>query len=187
MKGTEPMKGINLMAAAGALFWLTGCASAPDFAIVRPVGPAPGSPAVASKQGYVVVYTARQQEPITANFTEWQREYNLGRYPVAYELAHTAYTIRREDGRIIEHVRNAKGPDDPQPKVVALPPGRYQVEAEAQEPNGQMVSVILPVVVEPGKTTVAHLADQWKPGTQFREADVVRLPDGQIAGWMAQE
>jgi hypothetical protein len=44
---------------------------------------------------------------------------------------------------------------------------------------------MLPVLIEFGRTTVAHLSDNWQPKAHFTEADVVRLPDGQIAGWLA--
>ena len=186
MKGTEPMKGIKLIAATGAACWLSGCASAPNFAIDQPVGPAPGSPVIASSHGYLEVYSAHREEPITDNFTEWQRNYNVGRYPVAYELAHTSYIVRNGNGTIVEEVRNARNANDPRPKRVALPPGRYHVEAEAQGPGGPMMAVLLPVVIKPGKTTVAHLAGHWKPEVPFTDGEVIRLPDGQIAGWLAQ-
>jgi hypothetical protein len=181
------MKCMASIAAASVLIWLTGCASSPDQAVFNAVGPAPAGPTKVSSQGYLVVYSARQSEPLAWNYWEWERDYNLGDEALNYGLAHTGYIIRTENGDPVEYVHNSKSPTDSHPAVVALPPGRYEVEARAQEPDGQAVSVALPVVIEPGKTTVAHLTGNWKPRTHFDNADVVRLPDGQIAGWLARE
>ena len=84
-------------------------------------------------------------------------------------------------------MRNATNLADPAPALVSLPPGRYKVQAEGEEADGQIVTVLLPVLIEPGRTTVAHLSDHWKPKAHYTEADVVQLPDGGIAGWLARQ
>jgi hypothetical protein len=173
--------------AASGLVWLAGCASTPNVAIREPVGPAPSGPEKASGQGYLEVYSARQKEPLAENLREWQWEYDMGDNALAYGLAHTSYIIRTENGSVLRYVPNSRNPTDSQPTVVTLPPGRYQVEAQAEEAGRQMVTVLLPVLIEPGKTTVAHLSGHWKPKVQFSDSDVVRLPDGQIAGWLARQ
>jgi hypothetical protein len=112
-------------------------------------------------------------------------DYAFSRNAFAYGLAHTDYFLRAEDGRLLNYVRNATNPSDPKPALVWLPPGHYTVEAEAEETDGQTVSVVLPVLIEPGKATVAHLTGNWRPRAHFTDQDVVRVPDGQIAGWLA--
>jgi hypothetical protein len=109
----------------------------------------------------------------------------LDRNAFTYGLAHTDYIIRTEDGHTLRYVSNATNPADPYPTLVSLAPGRYKIQAESEEANGQIVTVFLPVLIESGRTTVAHLSGHWEPAAHFTEADVVRLPDGQIAGWLA--
>jgi hypothetical protein len=179
------MKCIDSIVLVGALVWLTGCASAPTVAVFDPVGPAPASQVKSLDQGSLQVYSARQCEPIGTRDMEWRWDYNLGRNPFEVDLAHTDYFILTQDGKPIQYVRNAHNPADPMPTVVALPPGRYKVEALAEEHYREAVNLVIQVVVEPGKTTVVHLSGNWKPRRHFTNADVVRLPDGEIAGWLA--
>ena len=181
------MRCIVSIVAAGSLVWLAGCASTPKVAIREPVGPAPSGPEKPSSQGYLEVYSARQAEPIAENLDEWVWEYDMGDNALACSLAHTGYVIRTENGKALKYVHNSRNPTDPQPTRVALPPGRYQIEAQAEEAGRNTVTVVLPVLIEPGKTTVAHLSGHWKPKVQFSDSDVVRLPDGQIAGWLARQ
>jgi len=181
------MKNTHLIAAAGALVWLTGCASSPPVVVLTPVGPAPAGRAMTSHQGYLQVYSARFKEPVESNFLEWQPDYDFTAAPFFYDLAHSDYVIRKEDGSLLKNVRNARNLADPDPVLVTLPPGRYKIEAEAEEAGGRTVKVELPVLVEHGKTTVVHLSGNWRPRAHFTDADVVRLPDGQIAGWLARQ
>ena len=181
------MKYTHLIAAAGALVWLTGCASSPPVVVLTPIGPAPAGRAMTSDDGYLQVYSARFKEPVASNFMEWQSDFDFTEAPFFYDLAHSDYVIRTEAGNLLKNVRNASNPSDPDPALVALPPGRYKVEAEAEEAGGEAIRVDLPVLVERGKTTVVHLAGNWKPRAPFTDADVVRLPDGQIAGWLARQ
>jgi hypothetical protein len=179
------MKYLHSIAIVSALVWIAGCASAPTIAIVEPVGPAPASQTTALSQGSLQVYSARQKEPIDTSFTQWEWDYNLGRNSRIYGLAHTDYIILTQEGSTLQYVRNALNPTDPEPALVTLPPGHYKVEAEAEGHDGQTRKVVIPAVVEPGKTTVVHLSGNWQPRRHFADADVVRLPDGQIAGWLA--
>ena len=179
------MKYTRSIVTVTALVWLAGCASAPPIAVVKPVGPAPASPQLAQSQGSLQVYSARQKEPLDTSFTDWEWDYNLQRNLLIYSLAHTDYIIRTQDGNPFQYVRNALNPTDPTPTLVTLPPGHYTVEAEAEGHDGQTVNVMIPAVVEPGKATLVHLSGNWQPRRHFTDADVVRLPDGQIAGWLA--
>ena len=179
---------ITIVAASGlSLMWLAGCASAPSVAVSKPVGPEPASQAKASDQGYLEVYSARLKENVLPDFMQWEWDYPLDRNAFTYALGHTDYIIRTEDGHTFRYIRNAANPADPKPALVSLPPGRYKVQAEGEEADGKTVTVLLPVLVEPGRTTVAHLSGHWAPEAHFTDADVVRLPDGQIAGWLARQ
>ena len=173
------MKCMALLITIGALVWFAGCATAPTVAVLEPVGPAPAGHAKVLDHGFLQVYSARQ--PFYANDMDWVWECNSFKY----ELAHTDYMILTEDGKTVQSVRNSRNPADSMPALVALPPGRYQVEAQADEHCVAAVNLVIPVVVERGKTTVVHLSGNWKPEGHFANADVVRLPDGQIAGWLA--
>ena len=181
------MRILNSIAAAGVLALLTGCASAPKLAVLEPIGPAPGAPVAAGPGGRLQVYSARQREPLQLQAGEWWRwdtPYPPEELPRG--LAHTGYMIRTASGSTLRYVRNAENSADPVATVVMLSPGRYQVEALATQPDGSTTQVLLPVLIEPGKITIAHLSGDWKPARNLTNADVVRLPDGQIAGWLAQ-
>jgi hypothetical protein len=112
----------------------------------------------------------------------WNNDF--GKNEFLYEPAHTDYTIYNEGGRLLKRVRNARDRNDPEPTLVSLPPGRYQIQAEAEDYAGTL-EVRVPVVIQAGRTTVAHLSGGWKPQSQYTRNEVVRLPDGEIAGWLA--
>jgi hypothetical protein len=70
--------------------------------------------------------------------------------------AHTDYTIATADDHVIERVSNATGTFASRPARVTLPAGEYHVRAQFK--GGRFVTV--PVVIEPGKTTVVDLDGQ---------------------------
>ncbi len=177
------MKYANAIALSGVMVLAAGCASARQVAIFDPVGPAPMGNPRPSNEGTLRVYSARERAQVDINREEWLWNNDFGRNDFLYEPAHTDYTILTQDGKVFEHVRNARNPDDAEPARVTLPPGIYRVEARAEERDGVTTDVTIPVVVRPGRTTTAHLAGDWRPTHQFTDAQVVRLPDGQIAGW----
>ena len=184
------MKCIASIAAAGGLIWLAGCASVPNIAVSEPVGPVPANQVKAAGEGYLQVYSARLRQDVRPDLSQWEWDYwdySFEKNAFTYGLAHTDYIIRTNDGRTFRYVRNATNPADPKPALVPLPPGRYKVQAEAENADGRLVTVTLPVLVEPGRTTVAHLSGHWQPEAHFTDADVVRLPDGEIAGWLARQ
>ena len=126
------MRCIVSIVAAGSLVWLAGCASTPKVAIREPVGPAPSGPEKPSSQGYLEVYSARQAEPIAENLDEWVWEYDMGQRPRLQLGSHRlCHPNRERQGP--QYCVNARNPTDPQPTRVALPPGRYQIEAQAEE------------------------------------------------------
>jgi len=180
------MKCIDSIVALGAVLLLAGCASTRTVAVVEPVGPAPASSTKPMAQGSLQVYSAREKEPVAVGDMEWEWDYNLANSPFTYGLAHTDYAILTQAGESFRYVRNAHNSADPTPAVVTLLPGRYEIKAQAEGHSGELANVIIPVAVEPGKLTVVHLSGNWKPDQQFSNDDVVRLPDGQIAGWLAR-
>jgi hypothetical protein len=181
------MKYIYAVAVAGALVGLVGCASAPTVVVNGPVGPRPGQAAGGTEKGSLVIYSAPRLAPVDVNEAEWRWNNDYGKNPFLYEPAHTDYTIYSKDGQVLKHVRNAQAPDDSTPTVVTLPAGSYKVEAEAVSCDGSRVQALMAVVIEPQATTVAHLADHWKPMGQSTATEVAKLPCGKAVGWRAPE
>ena len=68
------------------------------------------------------------------------------------------------------------------PPVVALPPGRYIVEARATDAR----RVRVPVAIEAGRTSIIHLDDNWKVPVSTPKDELVSLPSGSPVGWRAE-
>jgi hypothetical protein len=61
------------------------------------------------------------------------------------------------------------------------------VEAEAEEPGGMLMTVVIPVVVEAGQTTAVHLEANRDMSKEVQDpSQVVRLGDGRIIGCRAE-
>lgn len=151
-----------------ALF-ATGCAFNREVVITEPVGPLPQSSHVPSTNGDLVVYTAFEATDATG---------------FAYEHVqpHTPYDIYALDGTLVKYVRNYPGGLLDDPEAVSLPAGNYKVFAKA---NGY-ARVVLPVVIVARRTTVVHLdSSGFNLAKQNPNANLVKLPDGQIIGWLA--
>ena len=177
------MKQTNTIVLAGALLWLVGCASPTKVAVLEPIGPAPPARPQNRSDGYLQVYSARKKADIDANMEEWRWDNDFGKNEFQYAPAHTDYTIYGGSGEFLRRVRNAGNPDDPNPTLVSLAPGSYEIRAEAEAPAG-MVEVRVPVVIRAGRTTAAHLVGGWIPHFHYTGSEVVRLPGGEIAGWL---
>jgi hypothetical protein len=95
--------------------------------------------------------------------------------------AHTNYTIATPDDKVIEHVANATGSFASEPARVSLSSGEYHVRAQYDRGG----FVIVPVVIEPGKTTVVDLDGEALPQGHRAPKDMVCLPDGHVVGWRA--
>jgi hypothetical protein len=178
------MKYVNIIVSTGALIGLVGCASPVKVAVLEPVGPAPTGRLQGSSIGCLQVFSARQPAVIDLNMEERAWNSDFGKNEFEYAQGHTAYTIYNEAGRLVKRVRNARNQDDPEPTLVPLPAGCYEIRAEAEARAGT-VAVSIPVVIRPGRITTAHLAGGWKPRGHYTDNEVVRLPDGAIAGWLA--
>jgi hypothetical protein len=180
----KAMQYVSSLAIAAAAFCLAGCASAPKIALEQPLGPAPAQRPAPSGNGSLVVYSARVPAPLDLNSDEWISQMHPEWNAFHYEPAHTAYTIYAKDGQPVQTVANANDQHDPLPTVVSLAPGAYRVQAQAVDCHQNRITVILPVVIKPGETTVAHLDSPWRPPV-YADNDVARLPCGRIIGWSA--
>ena len=99
-------------------------------------------------------------------------------------IHHSDYRIFSADGKQSKYVHNWVGTFIEDPAVVSLAPGRYIVAARAVASG----TVTVPVIIEVGKTTSVHLdGSKLATGRKTSESDLVRLPDGWIVGWRAEE
>jgi hypothetical protein len=141
---------------------LSGCATHP-IVLETPVGPA--TPVPERREGRLIVYSA------TFAPTMEQSEYPR----------HTSYTIATQNDKVIERVTNAAGSFLSQPATVALPSGEYHVRAQYDRGG----FVVVPVVIEAGRTTVVDLDGEALSQHLDTNSDKVRLPDGHVVGWRA--
>ena len=161
---------------------LMGCASS-ETRISSPLGPRPGATTSAEPSGTLQVFSAHQKVDSDINFEEFfagaeaLREFD--------EPAHTDYSLCSRTGEFLRRVQNARDSQDAEPTLLPLPPGRYQVKAEAEGADCLRTRVIVPVIVEAGRTTRVHLEAPWKPNRSVGEAKIVHLPNGQPVGWRA--
>ena len=178
------MKHANTIALTGAVICLVGCAAPTKVAVLGPIGPAPTAQAQNRGNGYLQVYSARQEADIDVNREEWLWNDDFGRNGFLYDTAETGYAIYNHDGKLRERVSNLRNQSGLGPALVSLPPGLYEVRAEAED-HDSTIEVKFPVVIQAGRTTTAHLVSGWKPRHHYTDDEVVRLPDGDIAGWLA--
>ena len=177
------MKYVSSIVVRTAVVCLIGCASAEPVAVSGPVGPAPAGRAQASGRSSLQVSSARVRAPVDVNKEEFLWNNDFGKNDFSYEPAHSDYTICTRDGKVLEHVRNARNANDPEPAVVPLPPGNYEVKAKARDYG----VVTIPVVVEAGKLTLVNL--QWGENPvvdSVAKANAVLLGGYRIVGWQAK-
>jgi hypothetical protein len=131
---------------------------------IQPVGPAPQEEVKNSADGYLVVYSA------------WGLV-NENKAPVDH---HSRYTIMSDDGKMNRVIINHVDRFDEGPIRVALTAGSYKVSALSAH-SGR---VIVPVIIAPQQTTYVYLDGQTRPKLAAdQQADLVKLPDGQVVGW----
>jgi hypothetical protein len=161
------MKTFQVLLAVGLALLLAACASTSKPVVVEPVGPPPPSSYDTTPKGYLQVFTATEG-------------HNSGD---VYYFPHTAYSIFSTDGKLVQRVRNALGMYDEQPEIIRLPADNYEVHAEGDH----YLFVVVPVVIETGKRTTVHLDGDWQGPAlgKASEADLVKLPNGEIVGWRA--
>jgi hypothetical protein len=181
------MKYLSAVSLAGAMLWVTGCASVSRVVVVEPVGPGPTEGSHGTGEGALVIYSARASADVDINMAEWRWNNDFGKNEFLYEPAHSDYTIYAQNGELIKRVRNARNLNDETPTAVALPAGSYKVEAEAVNCDRDRVKVLMTVVIQPGQTTLANLEGGWNPIGQYQETQVAKLPCGRVIGWRAPE
>ena len=148
---------------------LAGCSTPP--AVVRaPVGPDPFATAIAAHNGFLQVFSATEEKnDVGFEFPYYQR---------------TDYYIDDSNGKPIECVRdNNRGHFDDTPDMIPLPPGTYKVKALMAQGFGRWI--VLPVKIEPGRTTEIHLNRHWRPPAATPRNAVVRVPGWGPVGWRA--
>jgi hypothetical protein len=144
---------------------LTGCAASTPLVFTQAVGPARIVAVKKAPSGELLVYSG------------WERFDTLD----TDHQKHTPYTLRSAEQSKPIHVINSRGSFGEEPEAVALPPGRYIVEAVATN----LGRVHVPVVIREGERTVVYLDGESGPSAsgKEREANWVRRPDGSIVGW----
>lgn len=181
------MKYTCSVAAASLLLWVGGCASPTSLTVRQPLGPAPSGESSPVTEGALQVYSARKKAAIDVNRETFFWNQDFGRNDFLYESGHTDYTIYSPQGKVLQQVRNARDRNDDTPAVVTLPAGSYRIEAEAERNDGVSLPVNMTVVIKPGQTTPVHLERDWAPPATHVEGDsLVRVYDGRLIGWRAE-
>lgn len=178
------MRNVSSIAVSTAVICLAGCASPSLITLSSPVGPAPTEPAKKASVGSSLqVYSARITVPIDVNREEFLWNNDFGRNDFLYGVMPSDYTICTRDDKVLERVHNAGKGNDPEPAVVPLPPGIYEVRAEARD----FGLVTVPVVIETGKRTRVNLQRGHNPFVEsVARTNAVFLGGYRIVGWQAK-
>ena len=181
------MKHIASIAAAGALIWVTGCASTSKVVVTDRLGPCHTVLTSSGSDGSLQVYSARVQAVTDLNALTYFWNNDYGKNDFLYGAAHSDYAIYDTDGKLVKRVRNSHNIDDAAPASVSLPVGAYTIQAEAEEYPGSTLTVVIPVAVVSGQLTTVHLEPNWAPASEMDTDRVVRLADGRVLGCRAQK
>lgn len=158
MKFLEPVKNVTLVLACG--LFLT------DLNVSRAGIPAVDSThqvaaAEVDRTGYLLVFSKTEELPVGESL---------------YSNPHTDYVIYNSAGKRFRSVRNG-GPNDEQPEKIALPTGKYIVQAQSD----YVGTVRIPVVIKTGLQTSLYLE---KPNRKAAlRGKAIRLSNGDIAGY----
>lgn len=146
-----------------ALIAFSGCDTDAPMVLNQPVGPARLQVGRHEREGGLLVYSA----PALV-------------YPAdSAHPTHTNYTIYDRDGKILRRVDNRSGSFYQAPVAVSLPTGTYKVKGRVTNYG----LVIVPVVIESGRTTILDLDGSTLPQSKPQRDDPwARLPDGQVIG-----
>jgi len=159
-----------IFAVSGTAALLAGCVISEKEMVLAPVGPAPTAPPIpGTTNGVLKVYSAFQTSAAFNQRDPYRREFS-------------DYRIFFPAGKLLQVVHNDSGMKAGSPVLAELPAGNYRVVARA---NGYG-TVIIPVLIEPGRVTTIHLeGGSWPEESAFEKTNAVRLPDGQFVGWRA--
>lgn len=159
--------------ALGLASLTVACMTQQPVTLGNAVGPDPMGQTQSTSMGFLKVYTALYTYSA------------MNTYPLTdmtYYSVHTDYSIYDTNGRLLKNINNAAAYHEPTPKTVALPPGRYTISGYTD--GDQLVKV--PVVIQPGRSTIVNLETNKNNRFQGAEgSDVVRASDGRIIGWSA--
>lgn len=145
---------------------LAGCVSTPIA--LAPVGPGPMGRSDTGSKGQLLVYSAREG-------------HGEGNNPAYYQPAD--YYLCNQRGKPIRRINNVMGHYVQVPRPVSLPAGKYFVQSRAKGFGNLWIKV--PVVIQPGETTIVHLDNGWKIPAGVPRTELVRLPNGYPVGWRA--
>ena len=165
------MKSIGFVAAVVIGGWLGGCIQAPTTAVLERVDVTPAGAAAVVAKGKLIVFSAYETGlPSPAEIDS--------------DLKHFSdYEVRGDGGQLVAKVKNRSGARGEGPATLELPPGAYQLSAEA-DGYGR---ITIPVVISGEQATIVHLeGGAALPGqSDFAETYLVRLPGGRTLGWCA--
>ena len=181
------MKNKSLTIVTLGLLGAAGCASPSRMTLLPGVGPSPfpasQADAAAVNDGFLQVFSARERIPTISSALEFVRNNDFGNYDLLYADAHTSYSLYGPDGQLLQRVPNATQMNDADPTLVRLSPGSYQVKAECVDFDDVTSTVLVPVCIEPGLTTLVHLDGKWSSAPTGLGDQWVRLSNGSIVGW----
>ncbi len=164
------MKKVLFILSTGLLSLMMGCVS--KSIALGPVGPNPDGSQREASTGSLQVFSRMDVQQ------DDQNQAGDGT-PVWHQ--YTEYNVYNLDGKLVKRVVNSAGHYSERAEVVALPPGKYLVKAQAKD----YFWVEVPVTIERGRTTRVHLDENWKPPAETAKKDVVTGPDGNPIGWRA--
>jgi hypothetical protein len=130
------MKNHFVILTAGILAMMSGCSTPTALRVA--VGPDPSIVKNVDTDGTLRVFSATEEENDVGFETPYDQR--------------TDYYIYAANGKEIRRVlNNNKGHFEDRPRGIRLPPGTYRIKALAAVGLGEWV--IVPVVIEPGRTT----------------------------------
>jgi hypothetical protein len=148
-----------------AAFYSTGCANHASSPVLPDVGPVSGvrNTIGQNAKGLLEVFSA----------TESNNDGGILYRP------YTAYTIHDTNGRKVRSIMNRVGLTDSTPMKVTMPVGRYFVHAQSM----RFGVVTVPVIISADRLTQVYLdGANWPNEQGLPDAELVRLPDGQVVG-----
>ena len=182
------MKYANAIAMSSIMVWVAGCASAQKVVVRDTVGPCHRVASGGASQGTLLVYSARERAPLDINTEVFFWNADFGKNEFLYGTARSDYTIFGGDGMVVKQVRNGRDVSGKMPAPVKLAPGRYTIEAEAEEDGGMTMTVLIPLVVEAGQITTVHLEPTSETSGEATDpSHAVMLADGRIIGCRAEQ
>jgi hypothetical protein len=120
------------------------------------------------------------EEPVmTGTLVVYSEALPVSKHRSAPSYPHTGYVIRRASGELVAQVDNHTSSPESEPEEVPLKAGLYEVRARCVNHG----TVVVPVVIAPGKRTELYLDATGMPAEQARAlTDPVTFADGRVVG-----